>query len=205
MKIKYFYIVVLFLLVGTDIQAQEIEKQLRHQNWHSKGTIILADSRVLEGEIAHFFGGDIVMIKKGETTETFTVRNVLQYSFLDTAESRARVFYSLNSKDDKLKFYEIIKEFKNFAVLMKENVEMVAVHSPMMNTTQSVHVSGTDGSNQRESLQKQICIAFDGDIEPYIGKTKNAPWKLNFGGREWSKGYFIDKNLLKDLTKEFYP
>jgi hypothetical protein len=116
-------------LFACDTVAQSSRKRSEKRlgtfiNTWREGTITLGDRTELTGLIKYDDKTCILSYQNGDESRTFVAKSVLAFTFYDEATASDRKFYSLDFSDpevgySKMYFFEVIREYKKFAILSK--------------------------------------------------------------------------------------
>ena len=133
-------ITVVSLFAAPDAVSQDalIESALPLSIEWSSGSIMTNDGSELKGLLKYNDKNGILSFQNGGDTRAFTARNVAGFEFFEEGIRKQRIFYSFPYEDSQNNikrplFFEVIKEFKSFAVLSKVDpleVEHNSVSSP---------------------------------------------------------------------------
>jgi hypothetical protein len=127
-------IILLLGMLGMEAIAQKTKKELLSRYdvvlqgaiESNEGSIILNDGKELAGLIAYNDKTGILKYENGNDSRSLTARNVLAFEVYDPIFDGNRIFYSIEYFDPvhELKrpmFFELIHDFKDFAVLTKKD------------------------------------------------------------------------------------
>ena len=196
----------------------------------NEGGILLTDGNTLEGLVKYDTRTGILSFEQGRDSRSFTARNVLQFWFHDYSPDRERRFYSIASEEleggaGKPYFFEILKEFTNFAILSKTNPPSVEVkgnwggyrpNSPNdPNFPTDPNWAGGRGTRVTASQEETLYI-FDaeGNIEPYLRFIDRDTEGTNFlgivtGRKRKTKAkiekMMLEHDMLEEHTAPYYP
>lgn len=97
----------------------------RSIDW-SEGSIMLNDGNELKGVIKYNDNTGVLNYENGNVSRSLTSKSVAGFEFFDEGQNRQRIFYSLLFDDPatnvkKHSFFEVLIEFKTFAVLSKRD------------------------------------------------------------------------------------
>jgi hypothetical protein len=170
----------------------------------SDGTIITNEEEELKGKVRYDDLQCILFYRDSKSEKTFSARQVKMFSVLDSVKKSDRFYYSLEFEDRKLNvrqpmFFELIKEFKSFAVLTKVD--------PVQFNQATTQPRGTQNGNQPNGVIRiqqfeTICfMSSQGLIEPYLEieiTIKNGI----FQERVRNKQTILNKNLFEKYFGE---
>jgi hypothetical protein len=181
-----FYIassILLFLILTNSsfVSAQEKLKDLEllkePDHWY-EGTITLKDDRELQGLVKYDDKEGFVAYQDGDNKKVFTQASVLWFSFFDDNLNATRTFLSLpfpdaNADGSKTLIFEVIREYKDFAVLLRK--EPISVYQVAINKAWGGPLATSPNTNQSRKEVSQTETIFlldnDGKISPYIEVT----------------------------------
>lgn len=146
-----------------------------------EGTIITNDDEELKGLLRYNDLQGILSYRNGNEEKTFSARQIRMFRLVDGRSNSERLFYSLEFEDRKFSirqpfFFELIREFKTFAVLSKaEPVQFNQAHAQSRRT----RTTSNESSAMRIQQFEVICfMSPDGLIEPFLEietTIKNGP------------------------------
>jgi hypothetical protein len=213
---KYLSCLVAVFLVGQAV-AQDVTKSsgrtlLNDRNEWSEGSILLADNTELKGMVKYDDHDGILSYNNGDNTRAFGPRSVLGFEFFDNSRQRQRVFYTLDYEaPDNIRkplFFEVLREYKTFAVLVK--------FDPVQTEKKAILLSGQvfDGLNNVNpgsgSLKKTVVsqvetvylMGTDGEIEAYFRNRleQDGFASATSGKDDKVKRKVVDRDLLEKYT-----
>jgi hypothetical protein len=176
---------------------------LENDGDHGIGAITLQDGTVLRGPVKFNDNIGAVRYEDRDDPRTLTPSEISGFYFFSEKYSRDRNFVSLgfddpNSRSRKVYFFEVLKEFKKFAVLTKvDGVQTVVVNNSAYPST---------AQNNRVQLTQTETIYFftdDGKILPYLQIIER---ETEYSLVDWNstKNKFINKSLLEKYTGQHY-
>lgn len=182
--------------------------------WYS-GSIMLKDGTELEGVVKYDDQHGLLSFQNGEETRVFVPRNVVGFEFFDETIQKQRVFYSLEYEDPRNNvirplFFEVIKDFKRFAVLAKADPVKMEVSYRSYNNPANAgfgtagSLNGLNSTAVKKSLSQieTIYILNDkGEITPYLEIKNEDVEGVLFSGPK-SSGKVKDKDLLVEYVTE---
>lgn len=203
-----FFFVSLFLKVN----CQDLVTETLLANapeWH-EGMITLTDGQELSGMIKFDDNVGVVTFQRGDISKTLTAERCGRFEFFDDESNLLRTFYSLEYEDrknpKKFYFFEVLKAFKNFAVLSK--VDPLHVQERAQTTGGAVTPDGKVSPGvlyTTTAVQQVETIYFmnrDGGIDPYLQIIEKEG--VNLIGKR-SKNKYLDPDLLERYTGKHYP
>lgn len=168
----------LFLTFFFACCAGSLFAQFDLSDWQSSaawtdGTILTNDDEELKGKVRYDDLQSILFFRDGAVEKAFVSRQIKMFRFFDPVKKSDRLFYSLEFEDRKFNvkrplFFELIKEFKTFAVLTKVD--------PVQFNEAPGQPRGTQNNSMKElnavmRIQQFETICFmspEGLIEPYL-------------------------------------
>lgn len=195
---------------------------IAEEGW-SEGSLALNDGTELKGLLKYNDKTGIVSYQNGRDSRSLIARSVAGFEFWDESLQKQRVFYTFPYEDEKdniIKpfFFEVLFEFKSFAVLSRAEMPEINVKSKSIynaNDNRPVAERGLPGNpiststyfgSTAQVSQTEIVYFMnaEGKIEPYIEVVeKESDGFLVDKSRTTNK--MIDKDLLEKYTGELYP
>jgi hypothetical protein len=171
------------------------------------GTVQNLDDEIAKGKITFNDNQGIVTVENDGESRSFTAKKAISFEFLDMELSRHRTFHVFDYTDKGTgftnpAFFEVLGEFKSFAVLAKIDPVEVKPQKGIMPRAPSTMV----GSDHTEiAFQKETIFIMNdtGAIEPYLELREKEIEGVYFDTRSHRKKY-IDKNLLQEYTGTLY-
>lgn len=212
MKPKAFFllftVVSLLLSNGTLGQEKMAEEMLPDIEW-GEGSIMLNDGTAIEGLIRYNDKNGLVSYEQGSDSRSFTARSILGFEFFDYRVNRQRIFYTIEYEDAQGQglrplFFEVLKEFKTFAVLTKmDRVEIEMKKDPggtFYNGTIAVTVNN-DPKTIITQTETVYIMNPAGEIKPYLRLTRKIVDRKLYD-RSRIKRKILDNDLLKEYFVE---
>jgi len=168
-----------------------------------EGSLVMNDGTELKGVIRYNdTEGGVVSFEGGNRSGSWTPRSVAGFEFFDEVKKRQRVFFTLDFDDDKTgkrpTFFEIIKDFKSFAVLAKMDPINIKKKNDFL-------MDGVKGKHGTKTVVRQTETIYfmdaDGTIHPYMKVTRKMA-DHDFYDRTRFKNKLVDENLVKKYLKE---
>jgi hypothetical protein len=189
-----------------------------HAEW-SEGSILLSDGDELKGLVKYNDRNGILSFQDGGDARVFTPLRVSAFEFFDERLQKQRVFYTLTYEDvetsmDRPLFFEVLKEYKDFAILSRANridVTQKADFSPWDSYSQGAgsYNNSMIGPNSNVKLvvsQSEIIYIMKstGEINPYfmIVNEEDGQKSFIYTGKDTKTK---NKMLDRDLLEEFVP
>jgi hypothetical protein len=178
----------------------------------SEGSVMLRDGTELKGVLKYNDNIGLLSYESGSTSRSFTPKSVVGFEFFDESKNQQRVFYSLEDKDPKTEapryyYFEVLKEFKTFAVLSK--VEPLEVnersgggapnYNPITGYTPGYTYSRTD-IVQVETI---FFMSSEGKLFNYL-KIEERDIEDGIFDRKKTKNKLVNEGLMQQFTGEYY-
>lgn len=204
-----YLILTLVCLVSISVSAQnkKLDPLTPNVVW-GDGSIILNNGDELRGLVGFNDSQGIVTFQAGNNSRSFVPRSITTFNLFDESVKRQRVFYSLEFEDEQsvkgFYFFEVLREFKNFAVISKIDPVEVKVRQNNNNTLGPGPTSASTFNTTTTRITQMETVYFigsDGAIEPYLKVTRQFVDR-DFYDREKTKRKIIDDNLLKKYFTE---
>jgi hypothetical protein len=203
-----YLILILVCLVSISVAAQTKKLEPLNPNvvW-GDGSIILGNGEELIGLVGFNDSQGIVTFQTGNNSRSFVPRSITTFNFFDESVKRQRVFYSLEFEDQQsgtgFYFFEVLREFRNFAVISK--IDPVEVKVKQHNGTLGTGPTPTNAFNTTTTRVGQMETVYfmgnDGTIEPYL-KVIRQFIDRDFYDREKTKRKIVGDDLLKKYFTE---
>jgi len=168
-----------------------------------EGSLVMNDGTELKGVIRYNdTEGGVVSFEGGSRSGSWTPRSVAGFEFFDEVKKRQRVFFTLDFDDDKTgkrpTFFEIIKDFKTFAVLAKMDPINIKKKNDVLFDGGKGHRSTKTVVQQTETI---YFMDADGLVHPYMKVTRKMA-DHDFYDRTKFKNKLVDEDLIKKYLKE---
>lgn len=199
---------------GRDRAQKVLQNNFANTEWN-EGKILLNGGSELSGLIKFDHLNGIVKYQNGEDARSFTPRSVTRFSFLNNSTDTQRSFYSLPYEDPednvvKPLFFEIIGEFKSFAVISKFDLPKVkvkkATYGPVNDDSahpalykDPILLGDKTATNVRQTETIYIMSAETGEIVPYSETITSF-----HRSKPKTKSKLLDESQLKRQTVEYY-
>jgi hypothetical protein len=197
-------LLVAFILLCFIVSAQNKKSALlANEGDNGIGAITLQDGIVLRGPIKYNDNVGVVRFEDRDDPKTFTPSEVSGFYFFSEKYSRDRNFLSLEFYDGQrqtrnMYFFEVLKEFKSFAVLtLIDGIKTTIVRNGTYPyNVRSDHVQAT----QTETI---YFFSDDGKILPYLQIIER---ETEYSLVDWNstKNKFINKSLLEKFTGQYF-
>ena len=194
--------------VLTGAMAQERRAQILQAKIPTgKGSVQTLDNEIVKGKITFNDNQGIVTVEQDGESRSFTSKKSTGFEFYDTALLRHRVFHVLDFTDEavgftKPVFFEVLAEFKSFAVLAKIDPVEVKPQKGIMPRLPSTMV-GNDHTKVAYQTETIFIVNESGEIERYLELREKETEGVFVDARSNRKKY-IDRNLIKEYTGELY-
>jgi hypothetical protein len=207
-------VVVLIIAFNFSIASHYLYAQNRKaemlQNDPSSGSgkVKLFDGSELAGFISFNDKTGIVSLSNKNNVGSYTSKTIAGFEFRDSALGRDRIFHAFDFMDPEtgmkdFEFFEVLKEFKTFAVLAKKDRIKTAPKKALLKPRTVFTM--TDQTKQTEISQTETIFFIDGNgkIEPYVKVKKSETERLVMDTQRTQKK-FVKKDLLKKYTNKYY-
>jgi hypothetical protein len=168
------------------------------------GAITLHDGTMLRGPVKYNDNLGAVRFDDRDDPQTLTPSEVLGFYFFSEKYSRDRNFLSLgfddtNSQSRNVNFFEVLREFKSFAVLTKVD----GIKTVIVNNSAAYPYSTQNSRVQATQTETIYFFTDDGKILPYLQIIER---ETEYTLVDWNstKNKFINKSLLEKFTGQYY-
>ena len=220
MKFSLLITILAFTWVAATSQVQKEERLSKYDmvlqgNIESnEGLIILNDGKELIGLVAYNDKTGILKFERGNDSRSLTARNVLGFEVYDPDFDGNRIFYSLQSVDlenDTMRpfFFELIKDFKSFAVLSRKapiDFKQKTDWNPISGNNLLSGTNQGDGYGNKTKLVVQQIETFyllwpQEDPKPYFFIiVENSDKKSLLFNDQKTIERFVDKDLFQEYA-----
>lgn len=209
MKGTLILVVSLVLSIRVDAQEKILEALIPELLVWSEGSVMLSDGSELKGMLKYNDRSGVLFYDNGKDQKTLTPRRVVAFEFSDEKQQLQRVFYSFPLKDDQNAeqhyFFEVIKQFKAFAVLSKiDPIEVetkdrgTGIHDPVTGFTP--YYGRTTDVTQTETI---YIMSERGAIKPYVRIVEKDIDGILFDSSR-TKNRMLDEGLLERFAGKNY-
>jgi hypothetical protein len=207
-----------FNLAAQKKKEKKEAKLLTEQAEWFEGSIMLTDGSELKGLVKYNNRNGVLSYQDGIESKVFTPVRVVGFEFFDESLQKQRVFYTFNFEDSETNierplFFEVLKEYKTFAVLTKS--DRIDVGQKVDNSRWATFnpvtgnydpMLGSGGSSRLVVSQTETIYLMKetGEIKPYFKVVKTEDGEKSFvlvGNDTKTKNKMIDR----DLLNEFIP
>jgi hypothetical protein len=166
------------------------------------------DGEQFEGKVTFNDNLGIVTVENNEESRTFTSKKAIGFEFEDMELSRHRVFHVFNYDNKKtgfanLAFFEVLAEFKSFAVLAKIDPVEAKPKKGIMPRSANTMVGS---STTKVAFQKETIFVLNdrAEIEPYLELIEKETEGILVDTRSNRKKY-VERDLLEQYIGALYP
>jgi hypothetical protein len=215
--IKYF--TVAFLLIALSAVGQKKKKEeaqlLTDKSEWFEGSVLLTDGNELKGLVKYNSRNGVLSYQDGTDSRVFTANRVVAFEFYDESVQKQRVFYTFDYQDAETNvvrplFFEVLKQYKSFAVLSKQdridvNQKSIATPSDFNPVTGAYQPNGFNNSSERLVISQAETIYVmndNGEIKPYFKEVNTDDGQKSFLGTG-SDTKTTNKTIDRDLLGEF--
>lgn len=203
--------IVLLMLVFVDSVAQNraAESILPVNLAWSEGSILTNEGTELFGLLRYNDKSGLLSYENGNRSSTYTARGVVAFEFFDEIINKQRMFYSFPYEDNQgIKrplFFEVLLEFKDFAVLSKVDpidIAHKAVGTPGgLNPATGTLTHGDYYGTSIEISQTETIYLMDSEtnIKPYV-RIVETDIDGVFYDRTKTKNKILDKEVLEEFV-----
>lgn len=203
---------ILALLFSVCVVAGAIAQERRAQILQAKiatgpGSVQTLDNEILKGKVTFNDNQGIVTVEQEGESRSFTSKKASGFEFYDTALLRHRVFLVFDYTDEavgftKPAFFEVLAEFRSFAVLAKIDPVEVKPQKGVMPRLPSTMV-GNDHTKVAYQTETIFIVNESGAIERYLELREKEIEGVFVDTRSNRKKY-IDRDLIKEYTGSHY-
>jgi hypothetical protein len=207
MKYLSFLLVVVFSAYQAVGQGEKDPKWglLSDKTGWSEGSILLTNNTEITGMVKYNDREGILSYYDGDNTRVFGPRSVMGFEFFDEEQKRQRVFYTLDWGEEGAKkplIFEVLREFKTFAVLVKfDPVQAEFRSSGWVQPNYSTGTQGSYGGGRTVISQTETVylMGTDGELQAYFRSTveQNGMRSLFTGKDDRISNEVIDRDLLE--------
>jgi hypothetical protein len=206
------YIIVFLCFISLSLNGQSRGGEAINLEIESgDGSILLNNGEELKGHIKLNDREGVVTIVNDDLSKAYVARNVMGFEFYDIIQKRQRVFYSLKFKEEKdtvrkTFFFEVLRDFTDFAVISKVDPMDVKIKSGDSGPTYIPNgFSMPSGDIGVSTIIKQTETVYflgkNGLIEPYFKVTRKVV-EGRLMDRDRSKRKMLDETLIRKYFSE---
>jgi hypothetical protein len=173
----------------------------------NKGRVLVSEGAELNGLLWYNDHTGVLTFKNDLETRVFQAKSVTGFQFFDEQTQKQRVYYSLEYEDNDTRgrprtyFFELLREFKAFAVLSKSS--SVEVEMKRISTSASPGVSASITYSEASQSETLYFLNTTGEIEPYIRVIKKGLADEYFSGSSYSeKNKMVNEDLLAKFVTD---
>jgi hypothetical protein len=196
---------------GQKEKKKEKEELMSIREEWFEGSIMEKNGTELKGLIWYNDNNGVLSFRDGNNARVFTARSVAGFECFDENLQKQRVYYTLEYDDPEHEggkrpyFFEVIKDFKTFAVLAKTN----PVEMEVKGNNNSVYspypiIAGPGGNNYTEVSQTETIYFLNskGVIEPYLKVIKKEFIGRYYWDEKREKNKLVEPRLLAEYITE---
>jgi len=188
-------------------EEENIDLRTTVNQWY-EGSILTTKDEELKGLVKYDDRNAVLSFKAGDLQRSFAPRSVTAFEFFDESVQKQRVFYSLEAMDPqtdmkRFAFFEIIRDFNDFAVLLK--IEPLEVKQKT-STWATVYPNATNGSPAYQQGRTSPVFYQDESIfflRPSGELTRYLTVTTIDDDRLFSLGKTTSSDLEEDVLAEF--
>lgn len=189
--------------MGQERRAQIVQAKIAT----GPGSVQTLDNNIVKGKITFNDNQGIVTVERDGESRSFTSKKSAGFEFYDSALLRHRIFLVFDYTDEsvgltKPAFFEVLAEFKSFAVLAKIDPVEVKPQRGIMPRPASTMV-GSDHTKVAYQTETIFILNDRGEIERYVELREKEIEGVFFDTRGNRKKY-IDKDLIEEYTGAHY-
>jgi hypothetical protein len=199
----------LYLLFFTAIscKAQKLRTEIPDAGW-GEGSIMLNDGSEIKGLVKYNDRTSILSFQKGEESHSYTAKGVLGFEYFEETSGKQRVYFSLEHEDPQTSivrplFFELLRQFKTFAVLsLREQLEARVKSYAAINSQTNPIATNTNHYIALEQTETLYLMHESGMISKYLELTTVETAGLFRDER--TKKKLVGEDLLESYTAPFY-
>lgn len=202
-------VILMFVVCNSFSQDKAAESILPVNLAWSEGSILTTEGTELFGLLRYNDKSGLLSYENGNKSSTYTARGVVAFEFFDESIKKQRVFYSFPYEDvqgvKRALFFEVLMEFKDFAVLSKVDpidISHKSVGTPGgFNPATSTITYGDHYGTSIEISQTETIYLMDSEtnIKPYV-RIVETDIDGVFYDRKKTKNKMLDNDLLKEFV-----
>lgn len=214
-RLRHSGIVTLCLLVVPFCQGfaqdfEDISLSPMDIEW-SDGKIELNDGVSLKGLIQFNDKTGILSFEEGGNRRSFTARTVAAFEYFDHGAGKRKFFLSLPFEDShsgakRPLFFEVLKEFESFAVLLKKDpveVNQLVTHAPGTPLNNENAMTNSNTIVRVHQLETIYFMSSSAEIDLYL-EIENREINGMFGQRSRTKQNSYNESILKKYLGTSY-
>lgn len=216
MPVRWFLLLIFFCLLDLRVNAQGSTDLSESGVEWNPGGVEMTDGTVIKGLVRYQPISGILSLSAGDISKSFVPRMVLEFWYVEGDNGDRHTFYSVTDSteegDGKQYFFEVLKEFKTFAILSKiqpAKVELKENNSPAYDGfgRPIVTLGNTNGTINTITTETLFIFDADGKMTPYLKLTeKNSEGVMWFGRYDKShhQKKTLDHDVIEDYTAPYY-
>jgi len=210
MKCLLSLIVSAFIVQNVHAQDKLSKEMMPDIEW-GEGSVMLNDGTELKGVVRFNDRNGLVSFENGSDKRSFTARSIIGFEFFDQIANGQRIFYTIEYEDPKNgngkrpTFFEVLKDFKTFAVLAKmDPVEIKQKQNQGGGVSNGTMAIGIGGGTITKINQTETVYIMNpsGELKPYLTITRKVVDRSLFYDRSVTKNKIINDDLLKEYFVE---
>jgi hypothetical protein len=168
----------------------------------------LLDGQKLSGQVSFNDNEGIVAFRKNEEeVKYFNSKSIAGFEFRDPTRLLHRYFVMEYTDPNigiaKFSFFEVLKEFKSFAVLAKIDPVGADIQRPMGIPTNKALSSKSRNNVVATQVETVYFMSEDGDVQPYLEIIEKETEKLLVDYNR-TRNRFVNGDLFELYTRPFY-
>lgn len=209
-----FFILLLLSCLSAYPQSSKSGDYFKEKDAWFEGNVLLANGEELKGLVRYNDQKAILDYQNGQDSMTYTEKNVLSFDFFDKRTLTQRKYYALeyNDPQNDMKrpmFFEVLREYKTFAVLLRVNPLEVKQKKKSSSNPFTYDYSAGPSRQMRLDV-KQVETVYlmneSGDIDPYfeVSFTDQDHFAMSIVNAKDTKvkNSMIDKDLLVEYVTQ---
>lgn len=191
-------------------QVNDNVKSIQYDTLEYFGSIVLPDRTKLSGYLVFNDNDGIVTFRNNAGQRSFSAKTIQSFEFEDHNTNTQRSFYALEFYDNEagktsVDFFEVLKEFESFAVLVR--LHRLEAKKAVPITTAYFTTAGVQHTGEpRRTISQSKTIYFvssDGNFQPYSRVTvREAPDDLLI--RNSQNFDILNGDLIEKYTGPYY-
>lgn len=173
-----------------------------------EGSLLTTDQEELSGLIWFNDNNGVLSFRDGTNARVFTARSIAGFEFFDENLQKQRVFYSIDYDDPgqhgaiRKFFFEVLKDFKTFAVLAKTDPVEVETRSTASN---GLYTYSSDTYTQLSQTETIYFLDSKGVVQPYLKVIRKESVGRLFYDTSNEKNKLVNEELFANyITKPVY-
>jgi hypothetical protein len=205
--LKFLMVVVLTCSAVDSFSQRRRAEILQTPKASGYGNVVTVEDDKIVGKVTFNDDGGFVTVEKDGESRTFTPKNIVSFEFNDMAIQRERRFFVFDYENKETgktapAFFEILKEFKTFALLSMIERIGTEVHSGLG----SAATPALKSSNSLMAATQYETIFFmnnKGELEPYV-QIREKEVQRELIDTNGTRKRIVDNDLVEKYTGIFY-